>query len=160
SRLRSGPRYRLKLTLWYINQESLIPNNTTVIKRPFLLAADANDEAFELALRCRGEGENVMLADRKTLGDDTLNEYAVGRWDSAKVDMPADSWEFRLHRPNPYFKRNTIGKVSGIVQVVRENAEDVYQGGSPLMTRSPGNHKHTTRHPRSAHEYSISITSR
>jgi hypothetical protein len=56
-----------------------MPNNSTIVKRGFYSEADANDEAFELAANCRREAENVMLVERKTVGNDKLSEYAVGR---------------------------------------------------------------------------------
>jgi hypothetical protein len=109
--------YRLKLTLWYIDKDRLTPNNSMVIRKRFPTAAAANDEAFELAQCCLGEGESVMLADRTMIGDETLNEYAIGKWDTARVEIPMDSREFPLHRPNPYFKRNTLSTLSGLIQV-------------------------------------------
>jgi hypothetical protein len=85
-RPKDGHYCPLKMTLWYINQDGLMPNNSTIVKRVFHRAADANDEAFDLATGRRGEGENVMLAERKTVGNDKLNEYAVGRWRNARVE--------------------------------------------------------------------------
>jgi hypothetical protein len=156
SQLSSGPWYRLKLTLWYIDQNRLTPNNSMIIRKFFLTAADANDEAFELAQSSQSKGESVMLADRKTIEHETLNEYAVAKWDVARVETPMDSWEFLLHRPNPYFKRNTLGAVSGLVQVIREDAKDGFQLGSPLIGRSRQGSMHTTRHPANTRDHGCS----
>lgn len=149
SQWHSGPWYRLKLTMWYINNEVLIQDNTTMIKEPFLSVEEANNAAKDLAISCRGDCENVMLADRRTLDDNILNEYAVGKWYSKKVDISMGSWEFGLHRPNPFFKRNTIGTVSAIVQVVCEDPEHGCRAGSPLKGRSHEDRKHLTRIPES-----------
>lgn len=127
--------YRIKLTLWYINTDGLTPNNSTIIKRVFPRAEDANDEAFDLATCCRGEGENVMLTERKFVSEDTLNEYAIGIWNNKRVEKTEDWWEYALH-PNPYFKLNTIGKLSGIVRVIREDMEGGPLIGSPVLGRS------------------------
>ena len=138
--------YRIKLTLWYINTDGLTPNNSTIIKRVFPRVENANDEAFELATCCRGEGENVMLTEGKSVGEDTLNKYAIGTWNDRRVEKPEDWWEYALH-PNPYFKLNTIGKVSGMVQVIREDMEDVLHIGSPVPGRSRRASMRVTRHP-------------
>ena len=152
-----GPNYRLKLTLWYIDRDRLTPNNSTVIRKRFPTAAAANVEAFELAQCCLSEGESIMLADRKTIGDDTLNEYAIGKWDTVKVEIPMDSSEFVLHRPNPYFKRNTLGTVSDLIQVIQVGSDDGIQLGSPLIGKSRKGSMHATRHPASAQSQGLNV---
>ncbi|KAH5396475.1 hypothetical protein HBI43_195610 [Parastagonospora nodorum] len=122
---------RLKLPLWYVNTDGLTPNNSTIIKRVFLRAEDANGEAYELATCCRGEH--------------TLNECAIGVWNDRRIEKTEDLWEYALH-PNPYLKPNTIGKVSGMVQVIREDMEGELHVGSPMAGRSRWGSMRVTRH--------------
>ncbi|KAH4024386.1 hypothetical protein HBI09_159960 [Parastagonospora nodorum] len=145
SRLRNGFCYRIKLTLWYISTDSLTLNNSTIIKRVFLRAVDTNGEDYELATCCRGEGENIMFTERQLVGEDTLNEYAIGVWNDRRIGKTEDLWEYALH-PIPYFKLSTIGKMSWMVQVVREDMEGELHIGSPMAGRSRRGSMRVTQH--------------
>ncbi|KAH5356817.1 hypothetical protein HBI49_153720 [Parastagonospora nodorum] len=62
-----------------------------------------------------------------------------------RVEKTDDWWEYAVH-PDPYFKLNTSGRVSGMVQVIREDMEGELHIGSPVLGRSRRSSMRVRRH--------------
>ncbi|KAF2125213.1 hypothetical protein P153DRAFT_253604, partial [Dothidotthia symphoricarpi CBS 119687] len=142
--------YRIKLTLWLLDptdrpkeptkDEDYLLSRSTLIKKIWLSAREANDAAFDLAKACRSEGEVVLLVDRRGFGEnDNVNEYAVGTWDWKAEGMlcAPDRWDLMLEIPHPFFKRGTQGVVSGVVQVLKEFPDGSFGHGGPVKSAPP-----------------------
>ncbi|KAF2877340.1 methyltransferase-domain-containing protein [Massariosphaeria phaeospora] len=81
------PCFRIQLTLFYLDPDRTMPSNTTMLKRHFVTAQEADDAALDLAKSVRAEGEVVMLMSvlkvyvKASDEEVELKEYLVGTWE-------------------------------------------------------------------------------
>lgn len=121
-----SPDFRIQITLFYVDKTLTVPNNTTLIKRSFVTAKEANDEVLELATACRADGEVVVLVDKRIVGDAEMHEYLVGKWE--REGPIARSHHELIEETHPYMLRRVKGVLSGRVQVVLQHDEQGLDG--------------------------------
>ncbi|PSN68775.1 hypothetical protein BS50DRAFT_632648 [Corynespora cassiicola Philippines] len=115
----STPRFRIKLTLFYIEKARTNVCETAILPMMTEDISLANNLALDLAKCSRADGEVVFLVHQRDIGPGNgMKEYIVGRWD--REGPRARNNHDLIDEPQGYMTRDVDGRISAKVQVVLE----------------------------------------